>query len=58
MVTSNIILVGTILLLSILLEVTHALPHIGVLFYIQAFVPIKFLVPLPGLGIFTNIGKK
>ena len=47
-----------ILSLSILLEVMSALTHIGVLFYIHAFVPIKFFALLSGIGVFINIDSK
>ena len=45
-------------LLSILLEATRALAHIGILFYIQGFVPIKFLASLLGIGASINIDSK
>ena len=34
---------------------TRALAHIGILFYIHAFMPINFLAPSPGISVFTNI---
>ena len=38
--------------------VIRALAYIGLLFYIHACTPIKFLAPLPRIGAFTNIDLK
>ena len=45
-------------LFSILLEVTRALAHIGILIYIHSFAPNKFLAPLLEIGTFINIDLK
>ena len=44
-------------LIIILLEVTHALAHIGTILE-TSFAPIKFLAPLPGIGALANVDTK